>query len=144
MGEPKNVLVVTNATTEEEIKQIKEAVAKSKEQGLAIKLNLVHVVPNLPTCYFNIPSMVMLTERYYEEATKALTTIGDALDIAKKDQWLISGRIKTEVLRLADKLHIHFILASSTSIQDLHQSFLFTKRGHNKTPIRSITSLTTI
>ncbi len=123
MGEPKNVLLVTNSTSESEINLIKEAVAQAKSQGLMIKLSLVHVIPNLPTSYFNIPSMALMAERYYEEATGIVTHIGEALSVAKKDQWLITGRIKNEVLRLADKLGTHFILASSTNIQELHRSF---------------------
>ncbi|MEO8401080.1 MAG: hypothetical protein ABI597_04690 [Gammaproteobacteria bacterium] len=144
MGEHKNILLVTNSTTDSEIGLIKEAFLSAKEQGLQIKLNLVHVIPHLPTCYFNIPSMVLLAERYYEEATQTLTAIGQVLDIAKKDQWLITGKIKTEVLRLANKMDTHFILASSTSIQDLHKSFLFVKKGNSATPIRSISSLVTL
>jgi len=144
MVESKNVLLVTNSTTDGEILLIKEAFAQAKEQKLEIQLNLVHVIPSLPTCYFNIPSMVLLTESYYEEATHALTTIGKALDVSKKEQWVITGKIRTEVLRLANRLRTHFILASSTSIQDLHKSFLFLKRERNSTPIRSIGSLVNI
>ncbi|EKD72977.1 MAG: hypothetical protein ACD_45C00488G0004 [uncultured bacterium] len=144
MAESKNVLLVTNSTSEGEILLIKEACAQAQTQELEIKLALVHVIPNLPTCYFNIPSMVLLAENYYEEATRALTSIGQLLNVAKKDQWLITGRLKTEVLRLANKLNTHFILASSTSIQDLHQSFLSLKKERSTTPIRSISSLVTI
>lgn len=144
MVESKNVLLVTNSTTDGEILLIKEAITHAKEQKLDIKLNLVHVIPSLPTCYFNIPSMVLLTESYYEEATHALTSIGQALEVSKKEQWVITGKIRTEVLRLANRLHTHFILASSTSIQDLHKSFLFLKREQTSTPIRSIGSLVNI
>ncbi len=144
MVESKNVLLVTNSTTDGEILLIKEALSHATEQNLKIKLNLVHVIPSLPTCYFNIPSMALLTESYYEEATHALTTIGKTLNIAKQDQWLITGKIRTEVLRLANKLHTNFILASSTSIQDLHRSFLFLKKAPSSMPIRSIGSLVNI
>jgi hypothetical protein len=144
MVESKNVLLVTNSTTDGEILLIKEALTHAKEQNLDIKLNLVHVIPSLPTCYFNIPSMVLLTESYYEEATHALTSIGEALAVSKKEQWVITGKIRTEVLRLANRLHTNFILASSTSIQDLHKSFLFLKRENSSTPIRSIGSLVNI
>lgn len=144
MSEPKNVLLVTNSTTESEVGLIKESFAHANKNGFELKLSLVHVIPNLPACYFNIPSMAVLAESYYEEATLALNTIGDALNINKKDQWLITGRIKTEVLRLANKLNTNFILASSTSIQDLHKSFLFTWKDNNATPIRSISSLVSI
>ncbi len=141
MGQPKNVLLVTNSTTDGEVSLIKDAVSHAKTQGLDIKISLVHVIPNLPTCYFNIPSMVMLAERYYEEATTTISEIGNILTVAKKNQWLITGRIKTEVLRLAERLGTHFILASSTNIQDLHKSFLFVKKTQTSTPIRSIGSL---
>lgn len=144
MVESKNVLLVTNSATDGEVLLIKEAFAHAKEQNLEIKLNLVHVIPSLPTCYFNIPSMVLLTESYYEEATHALTSIGQSLNVSKSDQWLITGKIRTEVLRLANRLHTNFILASSTSIQDLHKSFLFLKNVQSATPIRSISSLVNI
>lgn len=140
MSEPKNVLLVTNSTTDSEILLIKDAMAHAKEQKIEIKLSLVHVIPSLPTCYFSIPSMVILAERYYEEATHTLNSISESLGVAKRDQWLINGRIKTEVSRLASKLKTDFILASSTSMQDLHQSFLFSRKV-NSTPIRSISSL---
>jgi len=137
MNLSKNVLVVTNAATEEEIELIKKAV--STQQDLNIKLNLVHVIPSLPTCYFNIPSTVLLAERYYEEAEKCLTTVGSALGVDKKDQWLITGRIKTEVLRLASKLNSHFILAGSVNISELHESIGF-RKPNNKALIQSMSN----
>lgn len=137
MAEKKNVLFVTNASTETEVELIKHAM---KNQELNIKLNLVHVVPSLPTCYFNIPSMVILAERYYEEAKQSLRYIGDALNVAQRNQWLITGKIKTEVLRLAGKLNIHFILASSSSIHELQKAFTF-KTDHHRAPIKSINPL---
>ena len=138
MTGPKNVLLVTNATTEQEITLIKAAL--HTQHNMQIKLNLVHVIPSMPTCYFNIPSTVLLAERYYDEAEKTLTNIGDELKVDKKHQWLITGRIKTEVLRLANKLNAHFILASSTNIAELHKSVLF-KRERNAALIQSINNL---
>lgn len=127
MDDSKNILLVTNAATEEEILQVKESFTQASKNGLALRLSLVHVIPNLPTCYFNIPSMAQLAEQYYTEAKVCLAAAGESLGIAKKDQWLITGRVKTEVLRLANKLGTQFILASSASIQDLHQAFLSNK-----------------
>lgn len=141
MAAIKNVLLVTNATTESETALIKEAFVQARKQGMEIKLSLVHVIPNLPTCYFNIPSMALLTERYYEEAKQSLAKLGESLDVPKSEQWLISGRINSEVPRLADRLNTDFILASSNSIQDLHKSFLFIKSQKSSRPIRSISSL---
>lgn len=129
MDTPKNVLLVTNAVSDIEVTQIKQAIDEAKQQNLHIKLNLVHIIPNLPTCYFNIPSMVLLAEQYYEEAKRYLTSVGESLEIAKKNQWLITGRLKTEVLRLAGKLNCDYILANSTNLQDLQQA-LSLKKEH--------------
>lgn len=134
----RNVLLVTNATTDAEITQIKQVLARVSAPHLAIKLSLVHVIPTLPTCYFNIPSMVVLADRYYEEARQSLSYVGDFLEIPSSDQWLITGRPRSEVLRLASKLNTHFILASSTTIPELHKTFMFGRKTQNPTPIRTI------
>ncbi len=136
--ETKSVLLVTNATTEKEIELIRTAI--ETQQDIKIHLNLVHVIPSLPTCYFNIPSTVLLAERYYDEAEKCLTAVGNELAVEKKSQWLITGRIKTEVLRLAHKLGSHFILASSTTIPELHKSIIF-KKEQTTTAIQNINHL---
>ncbi|MBX3709376.1 MAG: hypothetical protein KIT56_02940 [Gammaproteobacteria bacterium] len=140
MNKKKQVLIVTNAITEDEIMQIKNAFSSEFAPQIDIKLSLVHVVPHLPTCYFNIPSMGMLVEKYYDEAKESLSQIGKHLGIAKKDQWLISGKIRTEVLRLANKLNSSFILASAQQIQELQRS-LFFKNIHQYALIRNINQL---
>jgi hypothetical protein len=138
MNNAKNVLLVTNATTEEEINLIKAAI--DTQENLNIRINLVHIIPSLPTCYFNIPSTVLLAERYYEEAEKCLNTVGNTLGVDKRDQWLVTGRIKTEVLRLATKLKAQFILASSINIAELHKSVM-KKENNNTALIQSINNL---
>jgi len=142
MDKKKQVLVLTNAITEEEVAQIKNAFqAKfSAHTEADIKLSLVHVVPHLPTCYFNIPSMGLLVEKYYDEAKESLLEVGKHLNVAKKDQWLICGKIRTEVLRLANKLNSSFILASAQQIQELHRS-LFFKNIHQYALIKGINQL---
>ncbi len=142
MPDAKNILLVTNSTYDEEIKQIQQAFARAGEQqSIKIRLRLVHVIPGLPACYFNIPSMVQLAERYYGEATRVLGTVGQALNVPKSDQWLITGKLRSEVLRLANQLETHFILAGSQCIKDLHPSFLTTGRVSRPTPVKSISSL---
>lgn len=141
MNTPKHVLLVTNSTTDAEIALIKDALSRAEQNNMPIKLSLVHVIPNFPTCYFNIPSMVMLAERYYEEAKKCLTTIGETFGIAKENQWLITGRIKNEVLRLADKVDAQFILASSPNIQEFHKTFKFKK---DQTVVSNISAIDSI
>ena len=143
MTTPKHVLLVTNSVTSEELSLIKDSLNRAKQENMPIKLSLVHVIPNLPTCYFNIPSMVVLAERYYDEAKTYLTTVGETLGVSKQDQWLITGRMKSEVLRLASKLRASFILASSSSIQDLHKTF-FVKKTNSTTIIRNINSIVSL
>lgn len=138
MEQKKQVLVVTNAITDEEVLQIKKAL--SAENMGSIKLSLVHVIPRLPTCYFNIPSMGTLIEKYYDEAKESLMQVGKHLNVAKKDQWLISGKTRTEVLRLANKLGTDFVLASAQQIQELQRS-LFFKNIHQYAVIKNIKQL---
>src|SRR5579872_6357207 len=97
----KRVLLLTNSTNETEIALIKTVFEHAKHHGMPIQLNLVHVIPHLPSCYFNIPSMVAIAERYYEEAKRALTVIAQELNVPQHHQWLVTGRIKTETLHLA-------------------------------------------
>ncbi|TAK76282.1 MAG: hypothetical protein EPO11_04450 [Gammaproteobacteria bacterium] len=140
MDKRKQVLIVTNAITDDEVLHIRQAFSAENEQKLDVKLNLVHVIPRLPTCYFNIPSMGVLIEKYYDEAKQTLVQVGRLLNIAHKDQWLISGKIRTEVLRLANKLNSHFILASAKEIQELQRS-LFFKNIHQYALIKNINQL---
>lgn len=140
MNKKKQVLIVTNAITDEEVIQIRQAFAAEFGEDTEIKLSLVHVIPRLPTCYFNIPTMGMLVEKYYDEAKQSLNQVGKHLGIAKKDQWLISGKIRTEVLRLANKLGSSFILASAQQIKELQKS-LFFKNIHQYAVIKNINQL---
>jgi hypothetical protein len=122
MEQRKHVLLVTNAVKEEELAQIQGAMTTPQLVPVAMRMSLVHVIPTLPTCYFNIPSMIMLADRYYQEARDNLTRVGDLLNVSKKDQWLIMGKVRTEVLRLANKLNVQFILANSAHLIELRKS----------------------
>lgn len=144
MSHVKNILLVTNSISANELALVKEAVSHAKTQELHLMLSLVHVIPYLPTCYYSIPSMALLTEGYYEEATHALKWVGEELSISKEHQRVITGRMRPEITRLANKLRTHFILASSTSIQDLHHSFMSMRREKKITPIKNIDNLVSI
>jgi hypothetical protein len=137
MDKQKQVLIVTNAMTEEEVSQIRKTFSEKRAEASDIKVSLVHVIPRLPTCYFNIPSMTVLVEKYYDDAKQSLNMVGRLLGVAKKDQWLISGKTRTEVLRLANKLGSSFILASTEQIQELQRS-LFFKNIHQYAVVKNI------
>lgn len=137
----KHVLIVTNGLSDEEVLATKKALENENSDSI-IRLSLVHVIPHLPTCYFNIPSIGMLIERYYEEAKKTLEKVGSLLTVSQRDRWLISGKLRTEVLRLAGQLGINktgssFILASSEQLRELQRS-LFFKHVHQYAMIKSV------
>lgn len=140
MDKQKQVLIVTNAITEDEVAQIKKAFSQQSTQNKDIKLSLVHVIPRLPTCYFSIPSMSIFVEKCYDEAKETLSQIGKHLGIAKRDQWLITGKIRTEALSLASKLGSSFILASSQEIKELQRS-LFFKNIHQYALIKAVNQI---
>lgn len=130
MQQRKHILLVTNAVTDKEVAQVRGALISAATPQLVpmnLKVSLVHVVPTLPKCYFNIPSMIMLADRYYQEAKDNLTEVGDKLNVSKKDQWLIMGKVRTEVLRLATKLNVQFILANSANLVELRKAPLSQK-----------------
>ena|SRR3990167_10532487 len=139
--EKRQVLLVTNAITSSEITEVKKALISVPTNNIDIKLSLVHVIPHLPTCYFNIPSMILLVEKYYEEAKQYLTQVGETLGVAKPDQWLLAGKVRAEVLRLAKKTHTHFILASSQYIQELQKADLRKEEYKLVTTTSILTSL---
>lgn len=143
MDNSKQVLIVTNSIMEEEVAQIRKAFSTEFAPGTPVRLTLVHVIPRLPTNYFTIPAVGMLIQKYYDEAKNTLTTVGTRLGIAKNDQWLISGKIRTEVLRLANKLGSNFILASAQQISELQRS-LFFKDIDQLAMIKNIKQLETI
>lgn len=120
----KKVLLVTNSISDSELNEIKCAIAEPAHQ-VDVELSLVHVIPRLPMCYFNLPSIGLLLEKYYEEAKQCLSQVGLVLSIPQKNQWLVSGKTRTEVLRLAGKLQSDFVLASSEQIQELQRSLFF-------------------
>jgi hypothetical protein len=140
MNKRKQVLIVTNAITEEEVLQIRNAIKTKYTPKMNIQLSLVHVIPRLPVCYFSIPSVGILIDKYQNEAQKSLDCIGKLLGIAKKDQWMISGKLRTEILRLATQLGSSFILAGSQQIQELQRS-LFFKNVHQYAMVKNIKHL---
>lgn len=140
MDKNRQVLVVTNAITSDEVSEIKNAFDDKFALNMNIKLSLVHIIPRLPTCYYNIPAMGLLMEKYYVEARELLNHVGSSLSIPMKDQWLISGKARSEVLRLANKLGSSFILAGAEQIKELQNS-LFFKNIHQYESIRNISQL---
>ncbi len=136
----KHVLLVANALTMPEIEEVSASIHHMKSIGTDIKISLLYVKPYFPTCYFHIPSMIALAEDFEQEAKTLLTSLGERLELNADSQWIATGRVKPETLKLAATLQVDFILTSSSIHRELHQAFGF--KNHRYTlPIHTIESL---
>ncbi|GEM_PF-997951 len=138
----KHVLLVANALTTPEIEEVTASINQMKASGAEVKVSLLYVKPYFPTCYFHIPSMIALAEDFEDEAKTTLETLGSRLNLDSDNQWIATGRVKPETLKLAATLGADFILTSSSIHRELSQSF--NMKGNAYTlPIRTIESLDT-
>lgn len=136
----KHVLLVANALTTAEIEEVTASINQMKTGGADVKVSLLYVKPYFPTCYFHIPSMIALAEDFEDEAKTVLKSLGAQLGLSADHQWIATGRVKPETLKLAATLGADFILTSSSIHRELSQSFSF--KGNRYTlPIRTIESL---
>ena len=136
----KHVLLVANALTIPEILEVTASINEMKSENAEIKVSLLYVKPYFPTCYFHIPSMIALAEDFEDEAKQVLESLGKELGLSADNQWIATGRVKPETLKLAATLGVDFILTSSSIHRELSQSFSF--KGNRYTlPIRTIESL---
>jgi universal stress protein A len=91
--------------------------AKDLAEKYQAKLSLIHVLDNIPMPDTGYGTVIPLTEDSgYDllEAEKArLMQIGDRLDIAATNRWLIWGAPKQEIVRLAEQQRIDLIIVGS-------------------------------
>jgi universal stress protein A len=91
--------------------------AKDLAKKYQAKLSLIHVLDNIPMPDTGYGTVIPLTEDSgYDllEAEKArLMQIGDRLDIAQTNRWLIWGTPKQEIVRLAEQEQIDLIVVGS-------------------------------
>jgi hypothetical protein len=140
MDEKKHVLIVTNSLSTVEIQQVNKTFNQMQSQGIKLKVSLLYVKPYFPTCYFHIPSMIALSEDFEEEAKETLKEIGEKLGTSVENQWIATGRIKSETLKIAATLGVDFILSSSSIHRELTQAFNF-KRSRFALPIETADSI---
>jgi len=81
------------------------------------KLSIIHVLDNIPMPDTGYGTVISLTEDSgYEllEAEKAiLKQVGDQLNIAPANRWMIWGTPKQEIVRLAERESIDLIVVGS-------------------------------
>ena len=91
--------------------------AKDLAEKYQAKLSIIHVLDNIPMPDTGYGTVISLTEDSgYEllEAEKArLMQIGDQLDIAPANRWLIWGVPKQEIVRLAEREQVDLIVVGS-------------------------------
>jgi universal stress protein A len=91
--------------------------AKDLAKKYQAKLSLIHVLDNIPMPDTGYGTVIPLNEDSgYDllEAEKArLMQIGDRLDIAQTNRWLIWGTPKQEIVRLAEQERIDLIVVGS-------------------------------
>jgi len=91
--------------------------AKDLAKKYQAKLSIIHVLDNIPMPDTGYGTAISLTEDSgYEllEAEKArLMQIGDQLNIASANRWMIWGAPKQEIVRLAERESIDLIVVGS-------------------------------
>lgn len=125
MAHPKQVLIVVNTITENEVEYIVNTIRKNDILRTGSTTNLLYVNPRLPSCYFSMPAMSLLAEQHNAQAHDALNYIGSVLQIAEAQRWVACGKIRTEALRVAGMLNADYILASHHLMQQLPRTLLF-------------------
>ena len=140
MEERKHILLVANTLPGTEAQLAQKGFDAMNLHGVQTTVSLLYVKPYFPTCYFHIPSMISLAEEFEREAKGILKNLGDTLGVPAENQWIATGRIRPETLKLAATLGVDFILASSEVHQELNQAFSF-KKSRYSLPIMAIENL---
>ena len=112
MEDSKHILLVVNSLSTIEINDIQSTLIEMQKEGLSLKISILYVKPYFPTCYLHIPSMFSVSEDFEEEAKDSLTQIGHQLAIPAENQWIATGRIKSETFKIAATLGVDCILAN--------------------------------
>lgn len=123
--EKKHILIVINDLLDEEVLHLERAINPDNGHRFDGKLSLVYVIPRLPIYYFAAPQTSTLLDLYYNEAKLLLDQVGSRLNIEKNDQWLLEGSLRTESLRLANKVQAESILASTMQMDHFKRSLFF-------------------
>lgn len=109
----KNILLATDLS---EISHQITQRAKEIAQDNNAKLSIVHVMEHSPVAYggeFSIPIDPNLEQSLEANAREALAIVGEEFNIAREDQYVTSGTVKSDVIDLAEKLNIDLIIVGS-------------------------------
>lgn len=140
MDDVKHILLLANSLSSAESTQVQLTFDAMKKEGVQVKVSILYVKPYFPTCYFHIPSMVSLSEDFESEAKDSLRDIGRQLEVLPENQWIATGRVRPETLKIASTLGVDFILSSASLHKELSQSFTF-KKNRFQLPIKTVDNL---
>lgn len=109
-----HALIVVNDLSPSDL--IKLANTATKTYGT---ISLLYVKPNLPSCYYRLPSMIDIDYHNKLEGKATLRFVGNMLNIPNKHQWCATGHIKNQTKYLAKSVNADIILASEKTFNQL-------------------------
>jgi len=134
------LIAINTLSSEEKLTLVKLMNSTTLDQHS--HMHLLYVKPDLPTCYFNIPSMVALAKQTNTEAKTTLCILGKQLLIPTQQQWIATGKTFFESVKLAKRLHITHILTSTAEHQKMTKQ-LSHRRASNGCIFESLKGLKT-
>lgn len=109
-----HALLVVNLLPEGQSGIITQAL-ELKEAWPQIKFSLINVITKIPTHYFQVPSIIDVQGKLFEEAHGKLVRLAMQLSIAQDDQHLVEGTsLEKEVLRKAEELDVDLIITGDS------------------------------
>ncbi len=141
MEDSKHILLVVNSLSKLETAQIQTALAEMQKEGLKLKISVLYVKPHFPSCYLHIPTMFSLSEDFEEEAKDSLNNVSKQLDIPTENQWIATGRVKSETFKIAATLGVDCILASSNINKQLGCQIKLKKNDFQLPIVRTVSNL---
>jgi universal stress protein A len=88
--------------------------AKKMADALDAKLSILHVVEPAPLLYgggeFVIPMDMDIENSLAQEAQSSLNKVSQLLDIPKREQWVVIGNKREEIIKMIQEHHIDLLV----------------------------------
>ncbi len=110
MADYKHILLTCDLAHDDSVVNNK-AIALAQQFGA--KLSIAHVVEPIPAYSFGYLGIADVAGQLLKNAGEEMEKLGSRLKIAKEDQHVKVGAVKTELLEIADKLAIDLIVIGS-------------------------------
>lgn len=140
MENRKHFLLLANILSKAEITQVQETINQMHKEGMNVKISVLYVKPYLPSSYLHMPSMMAVAEDFEQEAKESLHTIGEQMNIPAENQWIATGRVRPETLKIAATLGVDFILASNIINKEFNHTISI-RKNRIPLPVKNINNL---